>query len=319
MLTFLYCLDENYNTQALVSINSLLQNIDEKIDIILLHKDPSSFDGNKNKLKLENNKNLNSIQFIKFNNKNIHFPNLEDSHVSEATYYRLYISEHLNSYKNLIYLDPDIVCVNNPALEIKKQINLLNNSEFTIAAFTETVLNQNNKKEFKRLLVSGNKLFNAGFLIIDFQKWNDNNLGSLLSNRLNEIYDNILYWDQDVLNSYFNSNYLPLETKFNYMVSYQEGNPTREKIQQVKNNNLFIHYSGKSKPWTVSGVFDKHSIFYQKMYFNLTKDYYHIQNNWKQQALIDLMKSMKNLKILRIKRPISLIFYTFKFILKRRG
>ena len=33
MLNFLYCFDQNYNIQALVSIYSLLENITEKINI----------------------------------------------------------------------------------------------------------------------------------------------------------------------------------------------------------------------------------------------------------------------------------------------
>ena len=40
MLTFLYCLDENYNTQSIVSLSSLLNNVSKKINVIFLHKNP---------------------------------------------------------------------------------------------------------------------------------------------------------------------------------------------------------------------------------------------------------------------------------------
>ena len=47
MLTFLYCLDKNYNIQAFTSIISLLENIDEPIKILMLHKEPDTFLENK--------------------------------------------------------------------------------------------------------------------------------------------------------------------------------------------------------------------------------------------------------------------------------
>ena len=43
IVNFLYCFDENYNIQALTSINSLLNNASRKINLHILHKDPESF------------------------------------------------------------------------------------------------------------------------------------------------------------------------------------------------------------------------------------------------------------------------------------
>ena len=50
MNNFLYCLDENYNFQALTSIFSLLDNVDEKVNIYVIHKNPKSFSVIKKKL-----------------------------------------------------------------------------------------------------------------------------------------------------------------------------------------------------------------------------------------------------------------------------
>ena len=43
LITFIYCFDENYNLQAATSILSLLRNVDEKIDIEIIHKNKKSF------------------------------------------------------------------------------------------------------------------------------------------------------------------------------------------------------------------------------------------------------------------------------------
>ena len=40
------------------------------------------------------------------------FPNLKDVHVSEATYYRLYMDDYLpDNLSSIVYLDADVVCV----------------------------------------------------------------------------------------------------------------------------------------------------------------------------------------------------------------
>lgn len=318
MINFLYCFDENYNLQALISLNSLLNNINEEINVIFLHKDPKSIKNNKFLADIQNHKYLKEIEIIKFNKENISFPNLEKSHVSEATYYRLFISEHIGDYDNLVYLDPDILCLNNPIPDIKEKISLLEKSNFTVAAYTETNKNLKNEEEFSRLKVTGLELFNAGFLIIDFKDWRNKGLGDKLVNRLSEIFNEIVYWDQDVMNSFFNSNYLKLDKKFNYMLSYEVLEMSDIKLKELEDNALFIHYSGKFKPWTVKGTLNKSSIPYHDSYFQLTGNYYHIQNNWKPQALKDLIFSFKSLRIFNLKRPIFFIIYILKFLLKPR-
>ena len=50
---------------------------------------------------ISNHKNLNEIKFFQFQNKNTQFPNLDNVHLTEATYYRLYLSEYLDEENNL--------------------------------------------------------------------------------------------------------------------------------------------------------------------------------------------------------------------------
>ena len=44
MLTFIYCLDENYNNQVASSIYSLLEQVSKKINIYIVHKNKDSLD-----------------------------------------------------------------------------------------------------------------------------------------------------------------------------------------------------------------------------------------------------------------------------------
>ena len=72
MITFLYCIDENYNPQALASINSLLQKVSEQINIVIIHKNPDSFNNYKKALtKSPTLKNIKIIPNKTINAKNI--------------------------------------------------------------------------------------------------------------------------------------------------------------------------------------------------------------------------------------------------------
>ena len=44
MYNVIYAIDKNYNTQLFVAISSLLDKIEEKINIYVIHKDPETFD-----------------------------------------------------------------------------------------------------------------------------------------------------------------------------------------------------------------------------------------------------------------------------------
>ena len=123
MINFLYCFDSNYNKQAFCSMTSLLNHSSEKINIYIIHKDevdvnflpPQVLDANS----------LNKIKVKKYDKKISNFPNIKNSHVSEATYYRLFVDDYFNNeFDDFVYLDADIICVNDPIkelLELKKK------------------------------------------------------------------------------------------------------------------------------------------------------------------------------------------------------
>mgnify|MGYP001329269773 FL=1 len=92
-MKFVYAIDENYNKQAYISISSLLEKINTQCSILIIHKNPETF--NTYIDQIEVNDNLDNIKIVKFENKGTKFPQLEGSHVSEATYYRLFIDQYL--------------------------------------------------------------------------------------------------------------------------------------------------------------------------------------------------------------------------------
>ena len=66
---FLYCFDTNYNIQGLISMTSLLNNLDSKINIFIIHNDPDSI--KKNIESIKSNKHLNNIEIFQYRFNNI--------------------------------------------------------------------------------------------------------------------------------------------------------------------------------------------------------------------------------------------------------
>ena len=101
MLNFLYCFDENYNQMGFTSIISLLDSINQKININIIHK----YEKNNQFVPkiIINHKNLNSLNVFPFDRSFDYFPNVEKSHISEATYYRLFLEDYIKKDDFYIY------------------------------------------------------------------------------------------------------------------------------------------------------------------------------------------------------------------------
>ena len=307
MMNFLYCFDENYNIQGYISIHSLLEHIDSKVDLHIIHKNPKSF--NRFVVSLKKHKNLSNLKVYKFN-KSIYFPKLNDAHVSEATYYRIFISDYLDkNIEDLIYLDADTLIVNNLKSELSIISQELKSSEKIIAAKTEQSLSEHSKQ-----LIGIENYFNAGVMFIDYKKWLQNNVMDGLLLKMKEIEDEIVFWDQDVLNAYFKGKYLEIQELFNYKIDVDDPKQEKVKIRNLK----ILHYVGKSKPWTVRGASKENSSYYQSKYNELFFLPYHINNNWKRQAYDDLINLYKGKHLKRLRNPFGFFVSVLYFLIKAR-
>lgn len=293
ILNFLYCFDKNYTLQGYSSIISLLDNIESKINLLIIYSE-ERFSDLPNIIKFH--KNLNGLKVFKFKDYHYNFPNLENNHISIATYYRLFIENYISDdYETLIYLDADTICLNNPIDKINKTINDLINSNNVIAARTEKKQTLSHDDEvFKRLNLNG-KYFNAGVLIINFKKWKELKFTEHLLQKMNEKRDYIVHWDQDVLNAFLNGKYLELEKSLNFnSTDYQN------KSESVE----ILHFIGSKKPWYLSGIFNPGSDRYQENYQKIKNNTYHIVHIWKKSSIKDLLKALITLKVLKLDNPI---------------
>lgn len=262
-LNFVYCFDDNFNFQALSSMKSLLDKITKKANIFIIHKNINSF--NKISNLISNHENLSSLHTYQFDSTKINLPPIK-SHVSEATYYRLFISQYLpKDIRFLVYLDADIICVNDPTIKLLETFSEISSEGNVIAAKVET-LRKDNNIFFNRLNLRSHEQFNAGVLVIDYRAWLNQEVESNLIKILNFRFKDIFDYDQEILNIYFDGQFTKLVDDLNYQAI---GGHDQDLYKHIDKNVYFLHYLGKGKPWSVENFIFSTSKFYQKEFEKL--------------------------------------------------
>ena len=305
MINYLFCLDENYNTQFLTTLFSLNKNSTKKFNVYVIHENPTDL---KNEYSLYSKKFdlVNNIEFSQIKDINMNFPNLKNNHISKATYFRFFIEDYLsNDIKNLIYLDCDIICIQNPEQILNSYINKLNNSDLIIASSVEYLKNNETIELFDRLKLKSDSYFNAGVMVINYDKWRHENLKNKLLDLMNEIANDINFWDQDVLNKYFDGQYLEMTHFLNFNLNNEQSYIENK----VNRNVVFVHYSGSSKPWTVEGVNIFSHNYFQYYYHKYSENFYFLTTKYRLGSLKNFFKIIFSFKIFNISYP-------FKFIKK---
>ena len=306
---FLYCFDSNYNLQAFTSIYSLLKNIKTKVHIHIVHED--KYLREKLPDKIIFHKNLENLNIYQFKNTKIEFPNVKGTHVSDATYFRLFIQNYIDSQiEYLIYVDADTLFLNDPSSSIKNNFNKLLNEGNCIAAKTEFYVDDQTQGEKVQRLKIKKSYFNAGVLLINYKSWVESDLTNKLVDHLNLLKNDVVEWDQDVLNSYFNGQYTELNKRLNFNSNHISNNSS------INNEIDLIHFIGSKKPWTIDGIFNSASKFYHDYYFELFESKYHLVHTWKKHSVLIYIKSIINLNIFKFVEPKQFTIEFFKSLFK---
>ena len=299
MFNFLYSFEETYNTQALCSIISLLDQSKEKINIFILHDKPESFE--KYEKLILDQKNLNSLTIYKFNEDDIDFPtNFKNSHLNvNAIYYRLFIEDYLpKNIDFILYVDADAYFIKDYSYKLNNEIARLKKAQTVISAQTGIDVDEGGN----RLNLESGKYLNSGILLINYQLWIKNNCTSHFSRMLNEREVDFEWHDQDILSIFFDGNYEELDESLNFNI-YGKQRLDSDLYEKIENKGIIVHYSGKFKPWSPKGVFAADSAYYYKIYRKLFENKYHIVNAWTPNTLRILLKNILNLKIFKLEYP----------------
>ena len=294
-----FATDNNYIQHLGAAIASILKNTKTKkqIDFYVLN-DGSLKNKNKKKLKnLEKLKNEVSINFLNIDGKIFkNFYLMEKSHFTYATYYRYLIPDILDEISKVIYLDCDIVVVD----DIEKLHSIFLEDDYIAA--TSDILSIENK-----LRLNLQNYYNAGVLLMNLEKMRKNNISKKLI-KATKKYENIIKWqDQDIINLVFQNKIKNLDLAWNFQYFYDDSEVDfeRKEFEAAKKNPKIIHFVGHIKPW------DTYSMRpYEKEYFKYLK-----LTPWKnfcyKHAFKSFLKSMLNKK--NTNRYVIVSFLGFKF------
>ncbi|WP_213716145.1 lipopolysaccharide 3-alpha-galactosyltransferase [Cedecea lapagei] len=173
---------------------------------------------------------------------------------SYATYFRFIIADYLyHKVDKLLYLDADIAC--------KGSIQPLVDYIFAENEIAAVVVERDIEWWSNRAstlstpeLVSG--YFNAGFLLININEWNINNISYKAIEMLRDPQwvEKITHLDQDVLNVLLVGKVKFIEGKYNtrFSINYELKDNV---VNPVNDETVFIHYVGPTKPWHDWGTY----------------------------------------------------------------
>lgn len=176
-------------------------------------------------------------------------PKTQSSHISVATYYRLFAEFVLpQSVDRLIYLDCDIV--------VRGDLTELYNTN--LDGYAIAAVFQHNEwgvanKTFERMEIPVEYgYFNAGVLLINLCYWRNHDVSNRLLNYIRDNYSKIRAHDQDTLNAILYKEVKPLDYIWNYLPIFLDTSYVTFPLKvdySEKKEPVVIHYVNRPKPW----------------------------------------------------------------------
>lgn len=244
-----------------VTIFSMLKNSSSNkiFDIVILNVDIS--EENKNKVKTLNEIFTNAnIRFFDIGRLIENYTFIANNHISVETFYRLFIPEIFSKYKNVIFLDSDLIVKN----DISVLLEICNNSYVINAAHdadfeSQYYSNSKIKKYTEEVLQIDNveNYFQAGVFVFNIESFNSKyKLKDLLDYASSREF---IYLDQDILNAFFKNDIKYIDLSWNVMsdcAGIRKNNihlfaslKTYLNYMEARKQPRIIHFAGFAKPW----------------------------------------------------------------------
>lgn len=247
IIPIFFASDDNYVPFLSVAIKSLIENANKsyKYDIIILNSGLTK-------------ENMDRIEKSKKDGFNIKFidvkPKIENiigelslrlrDYYSISIFYRLFISSLFPEYDKAIYLDADIVLVD----DISKLYNE-NLDGYLVGAVTDEVVSNNEVfKEYTQVALGldSKKYFNSGVLLMNLAQFRNEKIEDKFLHLLEKYNFDVVAPDQDYLN-------FLCKGKVKYINRGWDRMPNRDESFDDKDLHL-IHFNMFQKPWNYDNV-----------------------------------------------------------------
>lgn len=241
--------NNKYVPYLLVCITSILYNTNSYVEFYIIESDICNF--RKNIIKnLEKKFNNCKINFIKSDLSKFHGLYLRQNFTYD-TYNKLLIPDFVKDIKKAIYLDSDII-----ALDDISKLYSENIDKYGLGAIEEYAEEQWQIR-LKKIFDINSKLkhFNSGVLLINCDFWRKNDITKKLLDLAKYYKDKTPLQDQGILNKFFHNNYKVLDDKYNLTVVWEkEKNLPNEFINRISiaKENVVIRHFIYDKPWNTN-------------------------------------------------------------------
>ncbi|EKB26691.1 glycosyltransferase family 8 protein [Aeromonas dhakensis] len=230
-----FCIDDSFAVHLAALIHSLGKHLSHDLQL-QCHVLARLSETNKFKLSKLESENL----VIKFYDnlpdyKDIPISNLYNNRLNEVTYYRFAIPHILKSIDKVLFIDSDMI-----ALGDISPLWSIDMGDAIVAVVSDHILGCDKKKQLMRGISSG-KYFNAGFMLMNLDKWRDKNISEQALRLLIE-NNGFEHNDQDALN-------IVLENKTVYIDNKWNAQPNH--LAQNNSLPILVHFCGQEKPWHI--------------------------------------------------------------------
>ena len=253
-----FATDDNYIPFLGVAIYSLAKNSSKENNYKIIILNSGLEKSNIDKIKKYEQENIK----IEFTNISLKIHKIEEDlslrlrdYYSTAIYYRMFIPSMFPEYDKALYLDSDIVILDDIAKLYSKNIG--NN---LVAAITDDVVNGN--EHFKRyskitLGIEPERYFNSGILLMNLKEFRDSDIESKFLHILTKFNFDTIAPDQDYLN-------FLCKDRVYYVQKGWDKMPFVDENFDEQNLHL-LHFNMFQKPWYYSNVpYEKHFWEYAK-------------------------------------------------------
>lgn len=256
LIPVFFAIDDKYVKYFAACLKSLINNTspENQYNIHILHEDIT-------------NQNQERIKEMETENVTISFENVTKriekirkklsirDYYSYTTYYRMFIADMFPQYDKVLYLDADIIVLDDVAKLYQYELG----KNYVGAANEQVMVNHDIFGSYVEQVLGISRMayFNAGVLVINSRQFRRQNILQKFVDLINE-YTFVVTQDEDYLNIICQDKILWIDKRWNYQTS----DPVDRDLKDVS----IIHYAYAVKPWHSKGIRNS------KIYWDISKE-----------------------------------------------
>lgn len=171
-------------------------------------------------------------------------------HIAPIAYARLLLADILpRTIERVLYLDSDLIVVGNIVEPLERVWGTALSGSPTETSAPLFAVKESDGRHLHKLGFSSGEYFNSGVMLINLEEWRRQNYSARLVEAAHRERSEILWWDQDVLNLFFERRWAPLDSTFNKMIGHHH------------EPGLVFHFNSQEKPWVAGYRYDSASLY----------------------------------------------------------